>query len=494
MDAATPSPVCSGCQARDTTIARLEQAVADLQRQLDDVRGQLDQAQRAGKRQAGPFRRRRHVDHPKKPGRPQGHPLAARPLPTKVDRVIDVPCGECPDCHVPLTDTVTHPQYQTDLPPVVPVVTRFDVHGGTCPCCRRYHQGRHPERTSDAVGACANQIGPVALTRAAELKHRLGVPYRKITDFFATYFELRVSPGTLTRAERRLAAKARPTFELLREALRACQVVHADETGWRVGKLSAWLWVFSSATVTIYAIRSSRGHEIPEEILGPDFGGVLVVDGLKTYDALGCRKGRCNGHILRRCRERLEQGQTPADAEHLRGLMDLLRRSLGLSAQYATLERVEYMVRLWDWEDELDGWLERTEQAGADVQRLRRHLARYHEEITRHLFEPGVPATNNHGERMLRPAVISRQTGGCNKTLLGALVHGVLASLMVSVRQQGKRFVDLALRLWRAAEPQGIPLSEWPGGPSGANPAADPAVAGTPPAGHGRPVAFAPSG
>ena len=114
MDAATPSPVCSGCQARDTTIARLEQTVADLQRQLDDVRGQLDQAQRAGKRQAGPFRRRRHVDHPKKPGRPQGHPLAARPLPTKVDRVIDVPCGECPDCHVPLTDTVTHPQYQTD--------------------------------------------------------------------------------------------------------------------------------------------------------------------------------------------------------------------------------------------------------------------------------------------------------------------------------------------------------------------------------------------
>lgn len=494
MNAPLPSPACPGCQARDATIARLEQNVADLQRQLAEVRGQLDQAQRAGKRQAGPFRRRRHVEHPKKPGRPKGHPLAARPLPAQVDRVVDVPCDECPDCHVPLTDPVTHAQYQTDLPPVVPVVTRFDVHGGTCPCCKRYHQGRHPEMTSDAVGACANQIGPVALTMAAELKHRLGVPYRKITDFFQTYFDLRVSPGTLTRAERRLAAKARPTFELLQEALRACRVVHADETGWRIGKVSAWLWVFSSGTVTIYAIRSSRGHEVPEEILGPDFEGVLVVDGLKTYDALECKKGRCNGHILRRCRDLLEQGPTPADGGHLRGLMALLRRGLELSARYEALGLAEYMVRLWEWEEELDAWLGRTARAGADVQRLRRHLACYHDEITRHLFEPGVPATNNHAERMLRPAVISRKTGGCNKTLMGALVHGVLASLMVSVRQQGKRFVDLALRLWRAEEPEAVDLSTLPGGEGGPTACAGAAVAGAPAAGHGPPVAFAPSG
>jgi transposase len=94
---------------------------------------------------------------------------------------------------------------------VVPVVTRFDVHGGVCPACKRYHQGRHPLRTSDAVGAASNQIGPVALSLAAELKHRLGVPYRKVTDLFDTYFGLAVSHGTLVRAERRLAEKGAPT-------------------------------------------------------------------------------------------------------------------------------------------------------------------------------------------------------------------------------------------------------------------------------------------
>jgi hypothetical protein len=46
--------------------------------------------------------------------------------------------------------------------------------------------------------------------------------------------------------------------------------------------------------------------------------------------------------------------------------------------------------------------------------------------------EAEVPPTNNHAEQMLRPAVITRKVGGCNKNLLGALLHSILASLMVS--------------------------------------------------------------
>lgn len=491
MSAALPIPGCPGCQTRDQRIARLEHTVADLQRQLDEVRQELAQAQAAGKRQAAPFRRRQHADHPKRPGRPEGHHLAARPLPSKVDRVVDVPCTECPDCHVPLIDPVLHPQYQTDLPPVVPVVTRFDVHGGTCPCCRRYHQGRHPEMLSDATGACANQIGPVALTMAAELKHRLGLPYRKITDFFATYFDLHVSAGTLVRAEQRLAAKAQPTFELLVEALRACGVVHADETGWRIGKLNAWLWVFSSATVTIYAIRRSRGHEVAEEILGTDFDGILVVDGWAAYDVLSCTKGRCHAHILRRCRDLLDQQPAASDRGHLQRLLEVLRAGLELWQRRETLAEAVYWAEVRRWEDAFDRWLLlQTAHAGPAVQKLRAHLLNHHDDLLRYLLEPeaNVPPTNNHAERMLRPAVISRKVGGCHKTLLGALVHGILASLMVTLQQQGKQFVALALRLWRDPEPGAIDLSAVPVGRG-------PPLAGDAQAtAGGPPVAFAPSG
>src|SRR5438128_11751464 len=62
---------------------------------------------------------------------------------------------------------------------------------------------------------------------------------------------------------------------------------------------------------------------------------------------------------------------------------------------------------------------------------------------------------------MLRPAVITRKVGGCNKTLLGAVVHGVLASLMVTCKRQGRRFLDLAKRLWQTEETQAIPSTPY---------------------------------
>jgi transposase len=59
---------------------------------------------------------------------------------------------------------------------------------------------------------------------AAELKHRLGVSYRKICDFLATYGGLHAAPATFVRAEQRLADLARPTYGLLLEALRLVHV------------------------------------------------------------------------------------------------------------------------------------------------------------------------------------------------------------------------------------------------------------------------------
>jgi transposase len=316
---------------------------------------------------------------------------------------------------------------------------------------------------SDATGACANQIGPVALSMAAEMKHRLGVPYRKITDILDTYFNLKVSPGALARAEQRLAKKGEPTFRLLQEALRAAGIAHADETGWRVGRVASWLWVFCTKKVTVYVIAKSRGHEVPEAILGEDFDGILVVDGWSAYNVLSCRKSRCHGHILARCHKLLKQEPGKTDTRLLHRLMEILRDGLELSRQHEQLTEEEYRRRMRAWEEDFDGWLLfLPKNAGAEVEKLRDHLLDHHEEFLRPVFEPGVPPTNNLAEQQVRPAVVTRKMGGCNKSGVGALVHMVLASLMASLRQQGKRFVDLALPLWRSAEPVALEIGALP--------------------------------
>jgi transposase len=350
----------------------------------------------------------------------------------------------------------------------VPIITQFNIETGYCPCCRQYWQGRHPDQTSDAIGATGNTLGPVVLTMAAEMKHRLGVSYRKICDFLQTYCQLKVCPAAFIRAEQRLADLARPTYELLVEALRQSQVVHADETGWRVGRASAWLWVFSSKAATIYVIRTgkgARGHRVPEDILGPDFDGYLVVDGLKSYDVLDVAKGRCNGHLLRRCKK-LKDVVPTKEQQHLEALSTLLKEAIDLAGQREQHTAEDYGQRVQGIEDRLDAWLEANleqRQRSAELDRLDNHLRAHRGEWLVFLHDPEVPPTNNHAEQMLRPAVITRKIGGCNKNLLGAVVHSVLASIMVTCHRQGKRFLDLARKLWQGNQPQAIPVETLPG-------------------------------
>lgn len=453
---------------RDADIARLKRRCAKLKNDNRRLRRQLDEVQRQAHRQASPFRRRQRKPRPKKPGRPKGHKAAGRPTPTpeQVDRVIPVPCRVCPDCNVELVDPQIVVQYQTDLPPIVPIVTQFNIQTGWCPCCRQRRQGRHPQQTSNATGAAGNTIGPGILTMGAELKHRLGVPYRKICDFLKTYCGVSVAPATFVRAEQRLAKLAEPTYQLLIDALRRCQVVHADETGWRVNCVNGWLWVFSNKDVTIYAIRigeGSRGHKVAEEILGPDFDGFLIVDGFKAYDVLNYTKGQCNGHLLRRAKE-MSDAAEPRAQQRLETLIALIQEAIGLAERRTQLTVAGYERRVQEIEKRFGDWLLAVSrcQPSAELDRLANHIANHYDEWLLFLREPLVPPTNNHAERMLRPAVISRKIGGCNKTLRGALVHSILASIMVTCQQQGQRFLDLARQLWQAGEPQAIPLVPMP--------------------------------
>lgn len=457
---------CPGCQQRDWDIQRLQRRISELEAANVSLRQQLEVARRALHRQTHPFAKNETSKaRPRRPGRRRGHQAGVRPTPTpeQIDRVVAVPCRECPDCHVPLIDPGEVIQYQTDLPPVVPIVTQFTIETGWCPCCRQRQRGRHPEQTSGASGAAGNTFGPVILTMAAELKHRLGVPYRKICDFFTTYCNVSICPGTLVRAEQRLADLAEPTYQLLIDALRRSNVVHADETGWRVGRVNAWLWVFSSKTVTVYTIRSgpgARGATVPADILGPDFDGTLVVDGLQTYTVLEYHKGQCNGHLLRRCHEMRDT--VPAnEVEHLNRLSTLLKEAIDLAQRRDDLTPTGYARRVQQLEQRLDDWLEanlQRESLSDELDRLDSHVRNHRGEWFVFLHDPEVPPTNNHAEQMLRPAVITRKVGGCNKTLRGALVHSILSSIIVSCHRQGQKFLELARRLWTSGEPQAIPL------------------------------------
>ena len=443
---------------------KLQKQNTKLQAEIDRLKKEREETEKNSKRQTSRFPRRQRKTEPKKSGRKKGTPATHRDRPAKVDREIDVPVGNCPDCCCAVENVKVHQQFQTDLPPVTPVTTQFNVAVGSCPRCGKRVQGRHPEQISDALGAAGNLIGPNAQTMAAQLKHHAGLSYAKITNFMCDYFHLQTVASTFVRAGARLARRATPTFELLKSQLRLEHVVHADETGWRIGILPDWLWVFSSQQITVYQVGGGRGHDVPMEILGEDFSGILISDGLASYDPLPYLKGRCLGHILARI-SKLEAAFPGRRLSELQTLKSLLQEAMHLARRRKMLTAKGYRRRVKELENRLDLWvLLNEEHRQPDIARLAGHLQKHRHEWFMFLYDPLVPPTNNHAERMIRPAVITRKLGGCNKTPAGAKVHSVLASLMVSCRQQGKRFLDLAGQLFHAADRISIPLASLPDG------------------------------
>ena len=80
-----------------------------------------------------------------------------------------------------------------------------------------------------------------------------------------------------------------PSFLTLQERVRAEDVLHIDETRWRMmgnGQSKTWwLWVLSGAAGVVFDLQPSRGSDACKVLLD-GFSGVLVADGYGVYSSL----------------------------------------------------------------------------------------------------------------------------------------------------------------------------------------------------------------
>jgi transposase len=383
-------------------LERVERELERLRRENERLRRELEAARRAGFRQAAPFSKGAPAAHPRRPGRKPGPAYGRqgrRHVPPVVDEPYEVPVPPtCPDCGGAVEDTHVTAQNQEDLPPVRPLVRRFDVHVGRCRRCGRRVQGRHPLQTSDALGAAAVQLGPDAVATAAVLNKQLGLSFGKIATLFGERFGLAVGASAIVRARHRAATKAFPTYATLVQAVRTSPIVVADETGWRVHAALHWLWVCVTPTTTVYAILPGRGFDEAACLLGPSFAGILVRDGWAPYRQFTeAAHQTCIGHLHRRARD--------LSIDHPRACLpgqvqDVLHEALAVRDRHAAGEISAHGVAVARGRliSRLSAVLESSTRVGA-VRRFAQHLNREWDALFTFLFTLTTDATNWRAEQ-----------------------------------------------------------------------------------------------
>jgi hypothetical protein len=210
------------------------------------------------------------------------------------------------------------------------------------------------------------------------------------------------------------------------------------------------LWVFTNDDISLYVIDPSRAHEVVEGILGTEYAGVLVSDCFMAYDPLNCTQSKCVGHLLRHCKE-LQEIKSGRAVQFTQDLAHLLRGAITLKERRQKLSGHGYQVACGRLEAALDRLLAR-QLTDADNARFAKTLRKQRPRLLTFLYHDAVAPTNNAAERELRPAVVVRKTGGCNRTDAGAKAHAVLASVLRTCQKQGFDPVEVLKHLLHSAE------------------------------------------
>ncbi len=254
------------------------------------------------------------------------------------------------------------------------------------------------------------------------------------------------------RACARIAHRAEPAFQELLQRLLQEDVLHIDETGWAVGNDKGYLWVLTGSKTTVYFVRETRsGDEIADFL--KDFAGVFVTDGHSGYDELGKKllRALCLLH-LRRNMQSLEDKTNTRAKVLARQMKQWLDDAIAFVGMRETLPEVEESQVAAELEEEFLGIIEPRPSNPANARMIAR-LIRWQDAILRCIRDPRAPATNNRAERQIRPAVVLRKRGGCNKTERGARTFERLASILETRRQQGLSIIDWVVQVLTSPTP-----------------------------------------
>ena len=389
-----------------------------------------------------------------------------------VDEIVNHSPDRCSNCgsglaDAPVTGTVARQVF--DLPPRAVVVTEHRGERRTCECGTTT-TAHFP---AEAIGpAC---YGPVLRAHVCYLVVRQHIPIKRVAELLGDAYGIPVSTGAIVTMVKEGSDLLGSFLDALASQLRATDIVHADETGLRVGAILHWVHATSSRDHSLYHLDTHRGTKAMDamDVLA-HLRGVLVHDGWQPYrDYSDVDHALCNAHHLRELDGVSGNNKDQSWAHHMAALLSatwsevLAAKDQGaVSLDPAVLDRIRI-----DYDTIVKaGHLvnppgERTGKRGRPKNtpsaNLLRRLDIYRDDILRFADDFRVPFDNNEAERSVRMVRVQQKISGGFRSIEGARSWLRLRSYVATAIKQGVNPLDALVRLtaghaWMPASPHRI--------------------------------------
>lgn len=268
----------------------------------------------------------------------------------------------------------------------------------------------------------------------------LCLPFTRISGYLKNFFGLKISTSGLSNHIISVAKIMKTVYDEILHDVKSGNILHADETGWRVSGANWWLWVFGTNDSAFFTIDKSRGKDVVRRVLGELFFGVLVVDGWAAYLAVTCKQQSCMAHLLRKIRKLHDAfPQLSSIYKFYIKFRKILRDGERLQTDRKKLGEREFKFRLVTLHARLDNlltWNNPNDILKEVIGKVKRQRSR----ILTFVENPGVPCHNNFGEYLIRIGVLKRKVSFGSKSEMGADAYAVLLSIYSTCKLRGISF------------------------------------------------------
>jgi transposase len=435
-------PQCPGCREHLARIAALEARLLELEARLHDLTKPAVPPRPAPALPKGPAKQ----PTGKKPGGQPGHPPHLKTLvpPERVNSVVPFLPSACAHCQTALpqepspNDPAPVRHQVAELPKLAAIITEYQGHTRTCPCCGKLTQAAIPAEIR------AHSVGPNLTGVLSYFAGCHGVSKRGVEEISAAVFDAPVALGTVANLEQEVSAALAPAYADAQKAVQEAEVKHLDETGWKQNGKKRWLWVAATKQAVVFLIHTLRNVVALRKLLGEAVHGILCSDRWRAYDHWPTdRRQVCWAHLKRNWEKMAERGGRAT--EIAQACLRIHKRVFELWHLF----RGGGCTRLQLGNDMAPLMLDVLEvlQSGQRCRdrKTRRFCARLLSQYVAmwtFVVTEGVEPTNNHAERVQRRAVLwRRRSFGCHSADGCRFVERIL-TVVQTLRLQQRSVVD----------------------------------------------------